>query len=194
MCGRLSGRLTKWLVKAGVISEEDYEIYEYGIRLAVMMSVNIAIMLIIGIAFKMLIESVLLLLFFGILRRYAGGYHASTPLRCFALSAVMIALGLIISNYLDGQWLIDIVIMVVLGIIVLIYAPIPDDNKPLKDGEIKRYGELAVFVYLMETCILILSAVFQMRLLVRTMASAGVLLILVLVAGIIKNGRRKKSI
>lgn len=187
MHGKISEHLTQWLIKTDVITEDDYEIYEYGIRLAIMMGVNIVSTLVIGFLMKMFVESILLMLFFGSLRRYAGGYHASTPLRCFVLSAALIVMGLTISKYIDGIWIINCAVIVILGIIVFRFAPIPDANKPLTEREYERYGILAVIIYVIETGVFALGIMFQLHMLTSILASAGILLIGVLVSGIVKN-------
>ena len=47
-------------------------------------------MIIIGLLFNMICESIIFMVSYSILRIYAGGYHASTPIRCYLFSIVMI--------------------------------------------------------------------------------------------------------
>ena len=70
--------------------EEKEEIIRYGldkIKNSCMMS---AVTLLMGYAFHVFLQSIVFLICFIALRKYAGGYHADTQKRCYVISVLII--------------------------------------------------------------------------------------------------------
>ena len=92
----ISERLLGGMIKEGIISAEDREIYLFGIKELFSQIFTYSIMLGIGAAFGMLMETIVFLVVYMSLRVYAGGYHASTQLRCYILSFGMVIAALML--------------------------------------------------------------------------------------------------
>lgn len=70
-------------MKYGTLSNEDKGIYVFGIYQTMVSALEILLMLVTGILCGVGWQCVIFLVSFVVLRRYAGGYHASTlPAMC----------------------------------------------------------------------------------------------------------------
>lgn len=78
-----------YLVKNGLIEQDKMAIYKYGYEILIS---NISVALIVRAIFSEFIESIIFLMVFAIMRKYCGGYHANTYLKCeiiFFLNTVL---------------------------------------------------------------------------------------------------------
>ena len=104
MKSRVDERVVESLISLGVVPSEDKDIYVYGIGQGTVLLVNLISVIIIGLLLGMVWQSLVFILAYIPIRSYAGGYHASTQLRCYILSnAVVVAVLLAIK--LVPEWL-----------------------------------------------------------------------------------------
>lgn len=131
----IAERLTRSLVKTNVVKNEDYEIYYYGIKQFMISILNVCLTLILGYMMGAVYQSIIYVISFMLIRRYAGGYHASTPVRCYVLTTAVLLGSLSAIKY--GKLNIGIVCVVFLisYMIILILSPIGTQNKPLDEVE-----------------------------------------------------------
>lgn len=71
----LSKKLTDYIVKAGVISQESYALYQYGFQIGIEMLICFLVCFGIAIYMHMIPEFVVFTGSFMLLRTYAGGVH-----------------------------------------------------------------------------------------------------------------------
>lgn len=133
----LSEILTDKLIDMKIINSEEKDIYSYGFKQGLLLLLNIITMIIIGLFFNMIWQSVIFMVAYSMLRIYAGGYHASTPLRCYLFSVVMILAALLLIKLISWNGFICFIITTVSGVNIFLTAPVEDANKPL-DREEKR--------------------------------------------------------
>lgn len=79
-------KITQRLFEKGIISESDFDLYEYGFNMGITVLLNLISTIVIGVIAGNVFESIAFLVFYIPLRSYAGGYHASTPRRCYFIS------------------------------------------------------------------------------------------------------------
>ena len=82
MLERLCKRFVVELLHEGIISENDAEVYYYGLFQLAMLFLNVGTTAVLAIAFHAVIPCIMLNLSYIPLRISAGGHHASTPRRC----------------------------------------------------------------------------------------------------------------
>lgn len=136
-------------------------------------------------------ECMLFLAIYIPLRKYAGGWHASTQLRCFILSTALTALALIIIGAVPLTGLALILLIAPGSIVIFIISPVADANKPLSKNEHKVYGRRARVIL---TVILAISAglaFFNLLIIVACIGTAISTLSIMLILGLIKNGGRQ---
>lgn len=74
--------------------EEREEIINYGIRRSIVISISIIVTIMAGYLLGIVWQSIFFLFCFSALRKYAGGYHADTPIRCYFLSFITLFIAL----------------------------------------------------------------------------------------------------
>lgn len=135
MISNLSERITSSLVNAGAAPSEDKALYEYGIRMGILMVINIATALLIGLFIGMVWQCAIFLIAYNPVRTYAGGYHANTPLACYLLSIPMILVVLLGIKMLPWNGYFCAIALFCSIVIIAILAPVEDSNKPLNERE-----------------------------------------------------------
>lgn len=123
--------------------EEKEEIIRYGldkIKNSCMMS---AVTLLMGYAFHVLLQSIVFLICFIALRKYAGGYHADTQKRCYVISVLIIAVALWATRYKPDNSECFVFIQSLNFIILCFLVPVDSKNRRLEQWEKERYGKKA---------------------------------------------------
>ncbi len=128
--------------------EETLELYEYAIYIVLSAILHIVTIVVLGLCFNMLIESVVFYGSFILIRKFAGGYHAKTPIRCYLFSAMsnIIVLSAIKNTRIEYIFKFKItigLIMIFSLILILVLSPISSENKILNDKEKKIYGRIS---------------------------------------------------
>lgn len=137
---------------------DNYELYEYAIYILLSSAFHIATVIVLGLVFNLLTESLVFYLSFIAIRKFAGGYHAKTPVRCYAFSVIssIIMLGLIkYANSVGNIFTYLLIIFELLCVVLIILmSPLDTENNPLNSYEKKWYKTLAVLI---SVCIFIIS-------------------------------------
>ena len=123
--------------------EEKEEIIRYGldkIKNSCMMS---AVTLLMGYAFHVFLQSIVFLICFIALRKYAGGYHADTQKRCYVISVLIIAVALWATRYTSDNSVCFVFIQSLNFIILCFLVPVDSKNRRLEQWEKERYGKKA---------------------------------------------------
>ena len=125
--------------------EEKEEIIRYGLERIKSTCIMTLVTLLLGCIFQVFFQSIIFLVCFIVLRKYAGGYHADTQNRCYVISTVIFAVALLAIRYMsDGN---DNEIFILLQSVnfILLYFLVPVDNKNhrLEQWEKEKYGKKA---------------------------------------------------
>lgn len=132
MLYKTSNFLTNYFIKNNIISPNNKELYIYGFQL-ILSTLSSMLTILLTATFINISYGILFLLFFIPIRFYAGGYHASSYLKCFiytnSLFIITLALSLIVYIYglLPYYYL-----FIIAGIIYFwINTPCINQNNPL---------------------------------------------------------------
>ena len=124
-----ASRLATGLVNNKIIESESHDIYTYGFELIISAMVNILLMALISIAFFCYYDWVLFLAAFIPLRTTAGGYHASSHLKCIIIGTLFFTILLVITQ-LQVNWIVAIPAIVIISLIlILVFSPVEAKNK-----------------------------------------------------------------
>lgn len=159
MFTQLSNKITDFLVESKAISNNDREIYHYGIQQGLILILNFFTTFIIAIACDELWHSVIFMLTYIPLRRYAGGFHAKTALKCYIYSTISIFAILLIIKFLPLGNIICGFFSLISGVIIFLLSPIEAANKKL-DGKEKTVYQLRARVILI--ILIMLQIVFSL--------------------------------
>lgn len=140
-------------VRDGIITEEDKELYTYGMQQGALILINIISAIIIGIIFNMVWQCIIFLLAYMPLRSYAGGYHARSQFRCYVVSQFIIVIALL--GIMEIQWtsITALFSVIISAGIIFVLAPVEDANKPLDASEKDLYKRKTRKILLLEILI-----------------------------------------
>lgn len=113
--------------------------YVYGTELLLSFIISTSIILLIGMLIHRMIKTLIFLAAFILLRRYTGGYHAKTYLRC-KIVTVATYLSVVLFSELFHPTLLWLACLGMIGIsTILMIGPIESPNKPLTAEERKKH-------------------------------------------------------
>lgn len=143
--------------------QEEYEVYTFGMEQLLMVLADCFTALLIGIVFGAVVEMLFFVGAFVVIRSYAGGYHASTPLRCYLLTTLINIIALSVMKFIKPDIMILIGLLAIASIVILIISPVATENKPIDDIECLYYRKKIIIVWGMETVIALICAIFSFR-------------------------------
>lgn len=133
--------------------DEMRELYEYAIYILLSGLFHLFSVVALGLCFNMVLESLVFYCSFILIRKFAGGYHAKTPTRCYIFSVItsVVALWLIkLIGYSNSVYYYIFVIIETLCVVfILITSPLDNENKPLNAKEKKKYKILSIVMSLL---------------------------------------------
>lgn len=149
MIDRLSKWVTAFLIRERSISEENAEIYQYGVEITLSSIFNIVLIMLVSIFAKSIPSGMIFLILFITLRQFSGGYHATTYFRCNTIFLLTYVFVLLMSRYVVISFWANC-IFVLLGIMgLLLFAPVPNVHKPLTRDACKRHKRNAIVIYVL---------------------------------------------
>ncbi len=152
MIARLSKRISSFFVAKNFVKQQDEEVYNYGFELLLASAVNFLALILISIFSHTILETALFILGFVPLRQVAGGYHAKTHLRCFLILLSNYIVFLAVTYFIPISLiaLTTIASIALSAVLVFIFAPVEDKNKPLSEGEkiyLKCRSRIFILIY-----------------------------------------------
>lgn len=174
--------------------EEKKAIIEYGIARGKVMLVSTVVTLISGCFFGIFMQSVIFMIIFCLLRRYAGGYHANSQTKCYIISFVTVIISFCIIKKIDCGMELGFGIHVICMLIIILLAPIENQNRKLDAHERIKHGSktriIAITLFVV-SCFMyrINNSIF-----IKPTVIAYILVAVSLVTGYIKNINEKKKL
>lgn len=187
MLDQLSKKFAWKLIDAGIIAEEDADVYIYGFFQACMLLLNISTTLFLGIFFQVLIPCIVLNVTFIPLRINAGGHHADSPVKCYINSTLKIAALLAIIKWISIHPVVLTVLVIITAIVNIIFAPVESSNNPLDEKETVVYRKRTMIILAIEVILFFLSLLFMEKWIPKTMALGMISECLLVVLGVLNN-------
>lgn len=189
MINNLSKRFVDRLLSDGTITQEEYELYVYGLFMLLSQIMFLIVICIIGISLGCILESIIFYIAFQFTRRYAGGYHAATETKCEILSTLsLLACVCIIklSKFYDFQ--IAMIISTVLSAIcILLFCPLDTPEKPLSEKEFKYFRRVSWLILFVIVLLIVVSYCFRIRFAFVPLCMSLILESVLLISGKIKS-------
>ncbi len=158
MIASVSDWIADFFVSHGVIAVEEKEVYAYGFAAIISTVISYGIILAIAAVLHCIWLWIVFILCFSPLRRYSGGYHASSYVRCktiYAITFLLIALAVIFLSQWD-LWFLPILLAIFSVIVVCKFAPVIPRNKELLQEEIAANRRKSIWIVCIEGfCVLI---------------------------------------
>lgn len=183
----LTDKIINGMEKRKRFDPQRKNIYRCGINQMLNMLLNIVTFFVIGLVFNKIVETIIFTFAYIPLRSYAGGFHASTPFRCWIISAIMLISVfsfMILVN--PNVYVYDTMGLSAVFLIILL-SPVEDKNKPLDDIEIKVYKKRTIIILFTEIASVIVLKLSNLTELSSMIEITFATLSIMIIFGIIKN-------
>lgn len=159
MIDRLSRKLTQKLIDNEIIAFEDWEVYMYGLQMLISGFIKLIGFMAIAWVLGWTLEALVFIVAFSMLRVNAGGYHASTYLKCFVITSVFTfaSIWLVKKYFISASFIYTAIILSMAAVLVLLYAPVDTPNKKMVGREKSIYRARSLMTMLLE-CSTIIAA------------------------------------
>lgn len=189
----LSKMIADFFVRENVIEHEEYEIYKYGSDILIENIGTTIFLICLGFIFNKEISTLIFIAVFAGIRRYSGGYHAKTKLKCYILTitnwAVVIVLQRLQQKFGFTRFGIELIICCMVFMVMFFFAPVENPGKPLFERVRIVNKRKTLIITLM---VIIISLSIRIKL---PDASFAILVVLIEVALLIiwgkKDGKKK---
>ena len=137
------------------VLEHEREIYQHGLELILSYMVGFTIQVIFCIFSGFWVETAMFIAFFESLRRYAGGYHASTYLGCNVSYLSAYFAYYLFVTYVEVSVPVIITAFVISALLICLKAPITHEHNPLSKIERSQYKRRSILLICLFTIIFI---------------------------------------
>lgn len=192
----LACKITNSLIEKNIIHIDDKEIYEYSVEVLLSDIVYGLIAILTALLTDSFLASTAFFAGFLSIRKFSGGYHAKTYLRCHFLSWFNQFVMIILYHSIPADYtlVVSYAFIFISCICVFIFAPVENENKPLTYQEKKRYALFSKLIVTFPAAIVIALSVTDINFQNICMATFGIFSVSVsLVAERIKNKRSFKN-
>ena len=148
MLVKIASKLTLILHRNNIISEDETEIYQYGLEMILSTILNCMIVLLLGALMNEPLAAVIFFIIFALVRSSSGGYHADTYLKCNSIFAVNLIMVLLWVKFAAPFYFIvcHVIFILIYFMMVTKYAPIENPNKTLSDLQ-KKHNKVLSIIY-----------------------------------------------
>ena len=157
----LANKIVSCFVKKNCIPKEKEELYRYSVVVVLQSAITIITMLLIGLLFDKFLENLCFMIVLKLLRNFSGGLHSSKFSVCYSISAIsnMLVMLFLYIMELYGNYLLVMFFEIVSVIVVVMFAPVVNDNKPIS---YKEYCVYRILVITISVLLVIVSVLFIM--------------------------------
>ena len=135
------------MIKQGVIIQEERELYQYAAKTLIFTISPVIIAAFVGIITGRVVESIVIVIPFMLVRIYAGGFHMKSLMGCLLLSSILLLICTEIGKSDFDDWFFYIV-TIVSCISLSVFSPIETPQKKLILQKRKRYKRTVVLITL----------------------------------------------
>lgn len=185
---KMTNMLTNFIIQHSDVKREDADIIAFGVKYGLITLAEILGMVVISFLMRELIPGAVILIAFISIRVYAGGYHAKTLPRCVVMSTILFTLIILGYKMLYLPIIVKGLIALFLGVLILIFSPVENDNRRLSENEKKVFKNRAFLFYSISLIIFIL-----IKKLSNILVWAYLMILVVLIGGIVKERMKMTS-
>ena len=196
MINNLSVYFTEKLLSNGTINDEDKELYIYGLFMLLSQLMFFVITCIFGLILKCILESIIFYIAFQFIRKYAGGYHASTETRC-EISTTLSILACIVLIRLSKTYDFQIALVtitVISAISIFCLCPLDTPEKPLSDKEFRYFRKISWLILFVIITVRTVSYIFNLSIIIVPCCLSLILESILLALGKIKRVSQKNNV
>ena len=138
MLERISEKTSDFLIRRGIVSRDSRDVYVYGFALLYSFLINTVVIMSAGIILGKVIETLMFLFIFVVLRSFTGGFHSNSFVLCTVITYSVYTAVMLLSTF--RVHLVLFGILFVGGFVCLfLVAPIEHPNKPISDKKKRQH-------------------------------------------------------
>lgn len=163
MISKLSNQITKSLLKRNVISDEEKELYDYGLFMMISYMVFFLISILFGIVLNILISSILFYISFCLVRNFAGGIHANSEIKCDIITTISILISEILIKIFIDYSLVSLafVMLIISSVCLCIFKPVTTSQKEISQQEKLHFHKKVVILSVLAVIISFVSMILN---------------------------------
>lgn len=165
MISKFSELTVKYFLKQSSITDDEQDLYQYGFFVLFSQILYLIVTCIIGALFGTFFDSIIFYIAFQFIRRYAGGYHASTETRCEIMSTLSILACIVVirlSKIYDFRFTLFIM-GAVSAVCITVLCPLDTPEKPLSEKEFKYFRKISWLILSVISLAVIISYFMQLK-------------------------------
>lgn len=165
MISKLSKLIVKCLLKQSDIKDDEQDLYQYGFFVLLSQILYFIVTCIMGALFGIFLESIIFYFAFQFIRRYAGGYHASTETRCeiFSTLSILACITAIrISKTYDFRFAL-LVVSTASAACIAVLCPLDTPEKPLSEKEFNYFRKISWLILSAISLVTLISYFVQLK-------------------------------
>lgn len=165
MISKFSELLVKYFLKQSNITDDEQDLYQYGFFVLLSQILYFIVTCIMGALFGIFFESIIFYVAFQFIRRYAGGYHASTETRCEIMSTLSILACIVVirlSKTYDFQFAL-LILSTVSVLCIAVLCPLDTPEKPLSEKEFKYFRKISWLILSAISLVTLISYFVQLK-------------------------------
>ena len=145
MIGKLASKVVKRLIDHSVVADTEQELYVYGFFILISQILYFTLTTLFGILLDIVLESVIFYVAFQFIRRYAGGIHASSELKCEIATTTSIFLCLLCTKLCETNNIQTpiLVLTIIAAVSIFVLCPLDTPEKPLTKEEHKYFRKIS---------------------------------------------------
>lgn len=150
------------MIAGNMISQDETAVVRYGLEVFFISFLELAAIFVFAAFVGNLASTVCFFLAFIPLRLVAGGYHASTRLRCFILSLAVYGVFTVMMQMIPTSWYTGVVYscLIVAGYIIWRFSPSIHHNRRSIDYDRQFYRRISLKIWFFECSIIVALQVF----------------------------------
>lgn len=156
----ICNRIIQSLIKNKIVQAQHEEIFSYGLQKKLLLINSMTIYLVLGALVGQIMNVLVFISFYALLRRVTGGVHANKYINCILSFMCIMSIGFFIAGILFKQSLGEyaIVYSLILSVyLVYRYAPVECNNKKFTDSvrlSLRKKALITVFIQIVIICLI----------------------------------------
>lgn len=147
MIKKISDLLSIKIYKHMGDNKYDIEVLSYGLECILNTLITTSVLLIFGAVTHNIILYVIWLIYFSLLRRYFGGFHAQTHFLCILTSIITCTISISICTHYNLSYIHNIIIIIFTIPFIIKYAPIPSKQNIALNSKKKKSHKICAILY-----------------------------------------------
>mgnify|MGYP004451511283 FL=1 len=161
MVENLSRHIALWLIKSGILKDDDSELYIYAIQYLLLIINPTVIFTVYCIATHNTWIGLIEVFSFLLIRKYSGGYHCQSSTACLIFSVIVLIIMAWLSSVLKPS-LFLISALIISDVELIIKGPIISINHTVSDLEKKYYHKCLGVILLFLNIIIVITDLWHL--------------------------------